>query len=234
MANHKLPRYPTKGAVNIFMCQFPFDYNDEESTKTYIDSFSDFDQIIVNSRFTHDWYIRSVRRGAQYLVQNRRPLPTVSMIHPPVQPFPVNVSTKFPIERPEANFESIKISSSNGGKKNELVDSGPKTKTNEKVNIALCGRFFKGRQNKGHYYALKILQRLSTLIVKPLVHLYLIGFVHPDNESADYVEDLRRQATEWGLSTTFLLNAEVYEVSAALSKSLIYWHLTGTILICAN
>lgn len=183
--------------------------------------FSGYDQIIVNSRFTHDWYIRATQKGVGMLMKTDAPFPTLTIVHPPVQPFELKVPGG------SSNNADGKVTFATAAKSKEKHKAAKQSK---QINIAICGRFFRGRQSKGHDYALSLLVKLKPLVSKP-IHLNMVGFVHPDQESFDYVEELRTNATNFGVSVSFLINAEGHEIATALSKSTIYWHLTGVNLL---
>lgn len=78
LGNDRAPRTPGLGRLNLYMCQFPFDwYRDmypfeERNLATY-------DHVLLNSNFTMDWYSVVLRS------QLRKPCaPTPVLLYPPV------------------------------------------------------------------------------------------------------------------------------------------------------
>lgn len=57
----------------------------------------------------------------------------------------------------------------------------------------------------------------------------MIGFIHPDQESLNYVDELKANATRDALSVSFLIGADTKTIAKKLSQSLIFWHLTGVL-----
>lgn len=87
IGNSKYPTHPPIGKFNIYMCQFPFDtYKKNYPFKTF-EMWSSFDQVIVNSRFSHDWYVKSVHPATAYVSKCGLKVPTLTIVHPPVKPF---------------------------------------------------------------------------------------------------------------------------------------------------
>ena len=132
IGNSKYPMMYSMGLYNMYMCQFPFDLykppkDFERARLAY------YDLIMVNSRFSFDWYLRSIQRDAIRFLNTNSYFPALSILHPPVDPF-----------RPFGAFESLPL----------LPDKKKIT------NIAVVGRFFKGRQSKGQGTALTIIQEI--------------------------------------------------------------------------
>ena len=205
IGNGKFPTFLPIGQFNIYMCQFPFDVNAEKAVAMfnyhhYFPNFVKFDQIIVNSRFTHNWYMRAVSTALlRHFKSEATYSPTLTILHPPVESFITDNSAT------------------------EVVSPPPRS---EVTNIVVCGRLFLGRQNKGHDIAIDIFKDVVAQAKTP-VHLYLMGYVHPDLASHQYIQDLRHNASASNLPVSFLPNARSDEIFQTLGKSTILWHLTG-------
>mmetsp|Transcript_19531 Transcript_19531/g.66980 ORF Transcript_19531/g.66980 Transcript_19531/m.66980 type:complete len:618 (+) Transcript_19531:351-2204(+) len=87
MANSKVPEVPSLGHHALFMCQFPFDLN-EPVRKASAAFLSTYDAVLLNSRFTLEWYERSLRWVLPRLARYGWPAPTRTVLYPPV-PHPV-------------------------------------------------------------------------------------------------------------------------------------------------
>jgi glycosyltransferase involved in cell wall biosynthesis len=94
--------------------------------------------------------------------------------------------------------------------------------------IAVLGRFFRGVQAKGHDIAIDLLGELIQRTTQR-VHLYLIGNIHPSEDSRNYVTRLQNRSARLELPVTFLTSTTYANISEALSKSTILWHLTGAL-----
>ena len=198
IGNSKYPMMYSMGHYNIYMCQFPFDLykppKDFERAR-----WAYYDIILVNSRFSFDWYIRSIQRDAMRYINSNNYFPALTILHPPVDPF-----------RPPRSFERL-----------------PALPDRKKItNIAVVGRFFKGRQSKGHGTALSIIQDIVRQSQRP-IHLYLCGYVHPDKASHQYIDELKNQITTNNLPATIVANADGADIAKILEKATIFWHLTG-------
>ena len=89
----------------------------------------------------------------------------------------------------------------------------------------MLGRFFPGRQNKGHKTAIQIIEKLVSSI--PHVHLTMIGNVHPNKASKLYVQELKDLVKSKFLPVSFATNASPKVIEWHLRNSLVVWHLTG-------
>jgi glycosyltransferase involved in cell wall biosynthesis len=198
IGNSKYPMMYSMGLYNIYMCQFPFDlYKPPKDFER--GRWAYYDIILVNSRFSFDWYLRSIQRDAIRYLNSNSYFPALAILHPPVDPF-----------RPPQSFERLP----------SLPDKSRIT------NIAVVGRFFKGRQNKGHGTALSIIQEIVKQSKRP-VHLYLCGYVHPDEASHKYIDELKTQITTKKLPATIIANADGSDIAKILESATIFWHLTG-------
>lgn len=101
-----------------------------------------------------------------------------------------------------------------------------KYSNNSTIKIVVLGRFFRGRQSKGHDVALHIIESVVNQSDRKF-HLSLIGHIHPTEEALNYVAELKSNASSKGLPVTFITNAKPDQVRAALSAANIMWHLTG-------
>lgn len=95
------------------------------------------------------------------------------------------------------------------------------------IYITVLGRFFRGRQSKGHDVALDVLRRLVSLAPLQKFHLHLIGNIHRNQDSFDYVQSLIHNISLHRLPATVITDADAKKINELLSKTSIYWHLTG-------
>lgn len=214
LGNNKLPDVTPLGKkFNIFMCQFPFNF--EEWDEIYsINAFSLYDLILLNSRFTHHWYSKSVAVSYQELMKMRLPVPSISILFPPVEPFHVPVATR-----------TIGNSAASG-----LIPFHERDAASSTFNIVMLGRFFVGRQNKGHFAALRILQRLLSevpLKTRQKVRLVMMGKIQPEPKHHEYFRYLKGNATALNLPVEFLNDATPDDIEKTLQRSHLFWHLTG-------
>jgi glycosyltransferase involved in cell wall biosynthesis len=183
--------------ASIYMNQFPFDRN-----KTHVDQFrwdilSSYDIVLVNSAFTAFHYSKAIVPLMKSLLGTDGSLVPTVTVLHPPVK-PVVLNATAAAER----------------------DRDPT------VHIAVLGRFFRGTQAKGHDLAIALVSRIALTTRRP-VHLFLVGNVHPSNSSHAYVASLQKVVSDNGIPATFLLNASTSEISMALSKSTLMWHLTG-------
>jgi len=204
IGNMKWPQIYPSGEYNIYMCQFPFDLY--SLAKYYeIQRLWRYDLVLVNSRFSHEWYVRSILRDTQKYLKTNNFIPALAIAHPPIEPF---------------------ISFANDFK------SLPKLPGREKVlNIVVLGRFFQGRQSKGHDVAVTILANIMRKTKNKNIHLYLCGYIHATEKAAAYVESLKANVTLAGLPITFVTNADASKVTSILQEATILWHLTGVLYL---
>jgi glycosyltransferase involved in cell wall biosynthesis len=243
MGNNKNPIVGSIGKYNIFMCQFPFDLY--LPRKDYLMRlWSKYDLIIVNSRFTYDWYIRCISRETVRFLRTHHDIPTLAVLHPPVQAFAILDKHELEIQTQSHNLyqelkRKSKFSPLNDLELSMKAQSSAKLsyKTSQQkyfpvpprsqvTNIIVMGRFFTGRQNKGHDIALEMFRKVTKSTNLPL-HLHLIGFVHPDKMSRQYVNDLRFNATKYNINVSLYENAQSNTIGTLLRETTILWHLTG-------
>lgn len=224
MGNTKYPQFQAIGKFNIYMCQFPFDLKPSASQTDYKHGlWNTFDKVLVNSKFTWNWYTRVMRTGINRGLNRGlyySHFPTVNILYPPVEPFKV-----LSMHRSKEMSMSKAADQQLTGERNELIKV-TKAKTRY---ISVFGRFFRGRQSKGHDVALKLFADLLRRLPGVNLGLQLIGFVQPNNASIAYVEELRVNATSLGIidKVTFITNAPPDVVGNALLRSTFLWHLTG-------
>ena len=203
IGNDKFPQISGIGvSLNIYMCQFPFDM-EAPGTERLHDVYSGYDIVLVNSLYTFGWYTNLIQPTFEWSRENGRSTPTIQVLYPPVDPF---------IKQDLMSTNGMGLMSN---------QYSPKT-----INIAVLGRFFTGRQNKGQDVAINLLSKLL-LESSTRFHLTLIGSIHPTAEAASFVDDLRNNATSRNLPVTFLTNADPDDIALALSKTTVLWHLTG-------
>lgn len=243
MGNNKNPIVSSIGKYNIFMCQFPFDLYIPR--KDYLMRlWSKYDLVLVNSRFTYDWYIRCVSRETVRFLRSHHDIPTLAVLHPPVQAFENLNKKELQMQKESFNLYQELKRKSKFSPLSELeismqVEASSKLsyKTIQQkyipvpprsqiTNIIVMGRFFMGRQNKGHDVAIELFRKLKKQTDLPL-HLHLIGFVHPDEESRMYVNYLRGNVTKYNLNVTIHENADSDKIGKLLKETTILWHLTG-------
>lgn len=186
------------------MCQFPFDLY--SLAKYYeIQRLWKYDIVLVNSRFSHEWYVRSILRDTQKYLKTNSFMPALAIAHPPIEPF-------IPFKN---DFNSL-----------------PKLPDRQKVmNIVVLGRFFQGRQSKGHDVAVTILSNILRKTNNKNIHLYLCGYIHADGKAAAYVESLKANVTKAALPITFVTNADSNKITSILQEATILWHLTGVLYL---
>ena len=203
IGNDKFPQISGIGiSLNIYMCQFPFDMEAPGTERLY-DVFNTYDIVLVNSLYTFGWYTNLIQPTFKWSRENGHSTPTVLVLYPPVDPF----------------LKQDVLPTNGMG----LVSSQYSPKI---INIAVLGRFFTGRQNKGQDVAINLLSRLL-LEGSTKFHLTLIGSIHPTAEANAFVDELRNNATSRNLPVTFLTNAEPNDIALALSQTTVLWHLTG-------
>eukprot|EP00955_Chlamydomonas_euryale_P082723 363760-Chlamydomonas_euryale.AAC.7 len=96
----------------------------------------------------------------------------------------------------------------------------------ERPHILMLGRFFKGRQSKGHKAAIEIFDQIRDSIPAGTM-LYMIGQLVRDHEA--YFEELHSLVAAKHLTDRVqIVNAAPHEVvNGYMMSSLVQWHLTG-------
>jgi glycosyltransferase involved in cell wall biosynthesis len=197
LGNSKLPQTPGIGNdLNIYQCQFPFDL-DRAPTESEIRDMTTYDIVLLNSAYTHDWYIHFTNDIYTNSRSAFKAMPTLAILNPPVIPFN-NLLTK-------QSFDS------------------------DAFNVGVIGRWYPGRANKGQGTAIKLF--ISLINDRPelqgKINLYLIGNVHPNQESLDYVSGLQESCKNYPM-IKFILNASPQLMSESLNRLDVLWHLLGT------
>jgi len=217
LGNEKFPQIQGIGShMNIYMCQFPFDMYDAGSPLMYR-NLASYQLVILNSMYSLFWYnhliqptIDAVFSKGQYFA-----VPTIKIVHPPVNSFPLPFGTVYGLGLGDAPVWM---------RKNESISS-----VQGEISIVMLGRFFEGRQNKGHRTALRMIKILMNTPGIPKVHLTMIGNVHPNENSRRYVSDLREMIQSNNLYdfVTLITSAKPEDIERSLRQALIVWHLTG-------
>ncbi len=93
-------------------------------------------------------------------------------------------------------------------------------------NIVMVGRFFAGRQSKGHPEAVRIFAELYTSLPKD-TNLVMVGNPMPGQTS--YLDDLNNLVRSFGLTDRIeiVLAAPSERVISILQSGVVQWHLTG-------
>ncbi|EFN56792.1 expressed protein [Chlorella variabilis] len=204
LGNDKLPTYAGLGHVSFYMCQFPFDLVRPPRPGT-TKAFASYDYVLLNSEYTDRWYHEFAGPHIENALRVWNAAPTVVVLHPPVEPF----------NKPPA-------------KKAGAGEAGapPPPPQPDRQHIVLLGRFFKGRQSKGHAAAIDIFRQLMPKL-PAATQLHLIGNLMPGHK--DYLQDLKKRAK--GLPVHFHIGVPSETIEELLRTSLVQWHLTGIELV---
>ena len=90
--------------------------------------------------------------------------------------------------------------------------------------IVLLGRFFEGRQSKGHAEAINMFHKLSLMFKRPL-RLVLAGSqMRARQEDIEYTAKLKTMSTK---AVQFLIDYKNEDLESLLTSADIIWHLTG-------
>jgi len=84
LGNEKLPQVQGLGRVNLYMCQFPFDWARPSTALERANLFT-YQMVLLNSEYTHGWYTDALERS-RLLKRPCAPVPTV--LYPPVEAVP--------------------------------------------------------------------------------------------------------------------------------------------------
>ena len=203
LGNQKIPQVFGLGKnLNIYMCQFPFDLG-RPSDEAMLNIISEYDIVLVNSLYTLGWYAKVIQPAFNQSRILGKKTPSVQILYPPVDPYIAPLI----ISQPSKNVSNL---------------SSPA----EVIKIVLLGRFFSGRQNKGHKVAIKLLEKLRSRSTKSF-EMTLIGSILPSTDADVYVEELKSYVALHQLPVTFLLNAEPSDIAVKLSEATAFWQLTG-------
>ena len=200
MGNDLLPRMPSLGRYAIYHCQFPFMGANEIDTMHLLEQLSTYDVVYLNSEYTYNWYKRFL-----------------SDVHLSVQPhriFRVPTIVHFP---PPFNLHTSRLSDLDATQKVEDRRRG-------EFKILLVGRFFTGRQNKGHLEALKAFDKLRVKVPHLSVHLTFAGHIHSGAEK--YAERIKRLARKKN-DVTVRLNLSARDLRDLIDSADIVWSITG-------
>lgn len=191
LGNSKLPfMRGLSPRLNIYMCQFPFDMYDKVTHKA-VRIYAEYDIVLLNSVYTYNWYSKLIQPVYESLMKKHLHGPSVKILYPPVSPFTTLTQS--------AHFNSA-----------SYVDgSSFATRT---IGIIMIGRFFLGRQSKGHDRGIEIFKQLLLLTRQPL-HLYLVGNIHPEPANYEYVAKMKEDVRNENLPVTFLNNADPNDIA---------------------
>ncbi|KAI3427093.1 hypothetical protein D9Q98_007032 [Chlorella vulgaris] len=200
LGNDKLPTFAGLGHVNFYMCQFPFDLERPPRPGT-TKAFSTYDYVLLNSEYTDRWYNFFSGPHIANSLRVWNAAPSVVVLYPPVEPFPAMSQVKKPGDPQGLDTEAHQP---------------------QRLHIVLLGRFFKGRQSKGHAGAIDIFRRLQPRL-PPTTQLHLIGNLMPGHKA--YLNDLKQRAQN--LPVHFHVGVPAHVIEEVLHSSLVQWHLTG-------
>ena len=200
MGNGRFPEFPNPASLGIYQCQFPFDLYGPYSEQK-VQRLSSFQLVILNSQYTKSWYANTMEKPLEDMELHGLPYPTLEILFPPVTD--PSDSTRDALSSSEAEVGTV-------------------------IHIAMVGRIFSGRQNKGHLQGIQALSALNRRVheTKNSMHtfeLHIIGNVQPGFES--YSEQLRALATSEAVQ--FHLGVGADELKSRLSSCQMIWHLTG-------
>jgi glycosyltransferase involved in cell wall biosynthesis len=208
LGNEKVPQFTGMGRFNIYMCQFPFDLErayDERGVRRL----SSYQLVWLNSEYSWRWFNYYVWPQLAPVVRNFYEASTTraswkkdAVLWPDVQ---VQYPPVTPLTCPTYR------------------DSD---RTTNCQSIVLLGRFFKGRQSKGHMLAVELLRSLVQGYPDMCVHLHMIGNQQPGHEA--YTRLLRQYENELPLSIH--LSVPASEIQRLLCSASVQWHLTGALL----
>ena len=95
-----------------------------------------------------------------------------------------------------------------------------------KVHIILLGRFFEGRQSKGHEEAIRMFEKIIGILKSKSAILTLAGSqMRARKEDLEYTKRLKGMSTSPNLN--FLVDYSDQELQKLLQTADIVWHLTG-------
>jgi hypothetical protein len=212
LGNSKFPFIRAIGKkLNIYMCQFPFDMY-YKGTHKLMRIFSEYDIILVNSMYTYDWYAKLMQNTYAGLIQKKLMGPSVKILYPPVDPFPV--------KRNSIENSTILLSIGNNSTVNDTnTFSQIMMEPQEIISIIMIGRFFVGRQSKGHDKGIEIFAELLKKTNVPL-HLYLVGNIHPSPTNFEYVANMKKLVKEHKLPVTILSDAKPFQITKVCASQL--------------
>lgn len=217
MGISKFPRTPAVKAIgkyyNIYICQFPFDWKrGMKDMDLILDVWASYDTILVNSRYSFDWYLKAVVPWIHRGINRNIYIPNLNLLHPPVDPFPSNHSTQGQAHKREREISKLPDRS----KLTNIVYLGPFSLDPNKMDTGL--KFFK---------------QLTSRSTAPL-RLHYIGRVEPMSNSDLFLTSLQANATLLGLDVSYDLDASPEAIGDTLSSSLIAWHIVALDMLGPN
>ncbi|KAI7842484.1 hypothetical protein COHA_003838 [Chlorella ohadii] len=220
LGNDKLPIVVGLGHVNFYMCQFPFDLH-RPARVGAVKAFATYDYVILNSEFTDRWYNKATQNHIESALRLYGSAPLVTVLHPPVEPFPA------PADEVEADKALLAAARQAGSDTlvGEVGWEGTAAAASvgaRRKDIMMLGRFFRGRQSKGHGSAIEIFRSILPYLPDG-TQLHLIGNLMPNHTS--YLDDLRKKAV--GLPVNFHIGVPAEKIEDLMHGSLVQWHLTG-------
>jgi glycosyltransferase involved in cell wall biosynthesis len=217
----KLPIVSPLGEkFNIYMCQFPFDYSEEDRPQR-LTAWQQYDTILLTSRFSHQWYSDSAKRSYRHLLDQQVPVPSISILFPPVLYF-----------RPE--FVSQRDSNGHVIRSDRITPFHLRDMTKGTFNIIIFSDFIFGRRNNGHRASLRVLERVIARVpteVKSKVRMMMVGMTPPDALNREDFEFLQSNASMLKLPVEFVTNASPHAIEQLLQVSHVLWHLPGVDII---
>ena len=221
MGIKKLPQIPMLVPpgryLNIYFCQFPYDWaRGGKDFDKKLDLWATYDYIVLNSKYSHDWYAKAtipwIHRGLKRNIY----VPTTVLLYQPVLPFK----------------SAGKYDPGSGGPGSEVIqkfdaESQLSKLQEDGVNIAIIGPFLAGDFTPAHT-AIRLFGRLTRdpKVAKSNVHLFIIGKVSPSSQVEQFMSNLRGNMTDRLTSkVSFMFDASSDEISNTLSSCLIVWDL---------
>ena len=222
MGIKKLPQIPMIAPsgryLNIYFCLFPFDWaRGGKDFDKKLDLWAAYDYVLVNSKYTHDWYARAtipwIHRGLKRNIY----VPTLVVVNHPVLPF--KAAGKFdPGSEGPGSDVVVQM--------RQDIDS-QLSKLQDIVNIAIRGPFTTGDYTTAHA-AIRLFLKLlrDPNAAKANVHLFIIGKVLPSANVEQFTANLRGNMTDRLTSKVSLMfDASNDEITNTLSSCLIVWDL---------
>jgi hypothetical protein len=177
------------------MCQFPFDL-DKTTSLDEASRLSSFHAVWLNSQYTLKWYTKFIQPALNIIRQLE--MPSNTLLWP-------SVNVVYPPVEPLLHPSEVLPDSARSG-------------------ILMIGRFFQGRQSKGHEFAIRILRNMvSSAHALEGVKLTMAGSLMHGHET--WLQQLKAQARD--LPVLFLVDCPPDELRRVANEASILWHLTG-------
>lgn len=205
LGNEKIPQVRGFGHFNIYMCQFPFDLE-----RTYAPESASllmsYDLVWLNSEYSWKWYHHFVWPQLEESVQS---FYAYSATREGIagDPWP-----DIQVLYPPVTLHTC-----------ESIEDSFRTRGCQ--SIVLLGRFFEGRQSKGHSLAIELIRSIIQSYPDLCITLDLVGNIQPGHSK--YVEKLRAQAVD--LPVTFYPSVDSAAMKALMCSASVQWHLTGAV-----